>query len=354
MIKPLPVFDIMIVYDAALAFSAADNSYHGLAPFAIDGEHANCNIAYQYFIQYCKEQNLTAAFTTTNDVNAAGQFNSIWTYTDNWERHQDIANGKVIFDKFSNLFPRNRKAANFLSAILKPLKLFHNQAMRVLFDNKLETYLKFPNYTIPTVKIDVLTEENISQAKRALSVQCEHHPYRDDFQTNLVLKDQFGMGGTNIFKITNDNDFLHIPYNPLTHFILQPFIKASGFNIAHCAGDTDLRVIICNNIIIQSYMRIAKAGEFRANAQQGGRVVYLNLSQIPPEVLLMVGEIKQHLPSKTALYALDFIKSDHGHLYFIEGNNSPGINWFDHEDETRAKQLIRIVVQNLKRLILAS
>ena len=354
MIKPAPMFDIMIVYDAHSAYSAADFAYHESAPFAARGKYFHCNDTYQYFIRYCKQQGLSVALTTTNDIDAKGQFQSFWTYANHWQRHPGMATAKVIFDKFSNLTPHNCQVHKFLITALKPLPIFHNQAMRILFDNKLKTYQQFPRYAIPTVKVDSLTKASIRQAKNALCALCDHHPYRDDFNADLVLKDQFGMSGNKIFKITNDEDFSTVPADPTTHFVLQPFIKASGFTIAQCTGSSDLRVIICNNTIIQGYLRVAKAGEFRANALQGGKLVYLALDQIPKDVLKMVADIKQHLPSKTALYALDFIKSSHGHLYFIEGNNRPGLIWFDKEDETRAKQLIHLVVQNLKRLILAN
>lgn len=345
-------FDIMIVYDAHLAHSAADPTYREAAPFSSNGEYFNCNATYQYFIEYCKEQGLQTAFTTTHDIAASGQFKSIWIYTTRWERVQELTKAKVIFDKFSNLLTRNHAAYKLLTTILEPLPLLHNQAMRIMFDNKLETYLQFPNYTIPTVQLDSLAPTSIEKAERALAAQCRVHPYRDDFGSDLVLKDQFGLGGNQIYKITDEADFAAVPYNPATHYILQPLIQASGFVIDHYTGSSDLRVIICNDQIIQSYLRVAKTGEFRANAQQGGELIYLTLDKIPADVLTMITEIKQRLPSQTALYTLDFIKSNHGHLYFIEGNNSPGLNWFDREDETRAKELIHLLVNNLQQLIL--
>jgi len=345
------MFDIMIVYDAHLAHSAADQTYREPAPFSRSGEYYNCNATYQYFIEYCQQQGLSAAFTTTHDIAPSGQFTSVWTYTTRWERVPGPTNAKVIFDKFSNLLTRNAAVYKLLTTILKPLPFLHNQAMRLMFDNKLETYTQFPDCTIPTVQVDSLAPASILNARKALAMKCQHHPYHDDFGSDLVLKDQFGIGGNQIYKITSDADFAQIPFNAATHYILQPLIEASGFAIAHYTGSSDLRVIICNDTIIQSYLRVAKAGEFRANAQQGGEVVYLTLDQIPPEVIEMTTTIKRRLPNRTALYTLDFIKSNHGHLYFIEGNNSPGLNWFDREDEVRAKELIHLLVQNLKQLI---
>lgn len=344
------MFDIMIVYDASRARSAADRTYHENAPFAHDSKYYNCNATYRYFIQYCKKQGLRAAFTSTDDVNTAGKFTSVWIYTNRWERCLETVNARVIFDKFSRLAPRLKKISRYLSTVKKPLPIFQNLQMQSLFDNKLATYQQFPDLVIPTVKIASLTKTGFRAAEKKLLILCQNHPFHKDFNSTVVLKDQYGMGGNNIFKINDNKDFAKINFDPAANFVLQPLIPATGFAITQYTGCTDLRVIICNNKIIQSYMRIAKAGEFRANAIQGGRVVYLTLKQIPQDVLAMINKIKKSLPSKTALYTLDFIKSKNGNLYFIEGNNSPGINWFDREDEKRAKQLIRLIIKNLKRL----
>jgi len=347
-------FDVMIIYDAISAYSAADLVYHESAPFAAQGHYFNCNACYEYFIKYCQQQNLSAAFTTTKDINAKGQFKSFWTYNKQWQRHSAMASAKVIFDKFSNLTPRNCRARLLLTSARIPVPIFHNQAMRILFDDKLKTYLRFPHYGIPTVKVSPLNKTGLLKAKNTLQTLCTQHPYHEDFQTDFVLKDQFGMGGNNIFKIAANEKSSTVPKKTAAHYVLQPFIQASGFTMAHCTRNSDLRIIICNNKIIQSYLRIAKTGEFRANAVQGGKVVYLKLNQIPLDVKNMAKKIQKKLPSKTALYALDFIKSKKGHLYFIEGNNRPGLIWFDREDEKRAKQLIHLVVKNLKKLIVKS
>ncbi len=351
MIKPTAVFDIMIIYDAHLAHSAADSTYLETTPFAKKSVYYNCNAAYQYFIQYCTHLGLRAAFTTTGDINIAGQFNSVWLYTNKWKRYNNIARTKVIFDKFSNLLPHNRAVYKLLTSVKKPLPLFHNQAMRILFDDKLETFLHFPDYSIPTVKIKTLTKTAFIKARATLKALCKKHPYRNDFTSTLVIKDQFGFGGNNIYKITHEDDFYKILFITSTTFVLQPLIQASGFTIGEYTGNTDLRVILFNDKIIQSYLRIAKAGDFRANAQQGGKIMYLKLKQIPADVLKMTKGITKLLPVKTAFYALDFIKSNNGNLYFIEGNNRPGLNWYDNEDKKRAKQLIRLLVKDLQQLI---
>ena len=53
------------------------------------------------------------------------------------------------------------------------------------------------------------------------------------------------------------------------------------------------------------------------------------------------------------MYALDFIKSNNGTIYFIEGNTKPGIDWNHNKkiNELKSKELINIIVNELKIII---
>ena len=56
---------------------------------------------------------------------------------------------------------------------------------------------------------------------------------------------------------------------------------------------------------------------------------------------------------KHSLYSLDFIMSNEDNLYFIEGNDRPGIDW-NHKkkiNEIKSKELINTIVNELKLII---
>lgn len=347
--EPCLEFDVVIVYDNQLTHSASDSNYREAAPFSIHDSYANCNATYKYFLNYCRRQGLRAAFTTVEDITGSGLFRSAWIYTTQWERVNQSIHTDFIFDKFWALAPQHKKKFSLLMSPPAKIELFNDFSIRIVFDDKLKTYQSFPEYTIPTVAINVLSPHTTHLAQTALQKLIKKHPYSQDFTTDLVIKDRFGSGGNNIYKISSLDKLAKLKLSrSRVSFILQPFIDASGFKFDHYKGKTDLRIIIYNNTIIQSYMRIAKPREFRANANQGGQVVYIKINQIPSDVIAMVKNINKILPTANALYALDFIKSKSGHLYFIEGNNSPGLSWFNATDEIRAKELIRLIVQNIK------
>lgn len=341
-------FDVLVVYDARLAHSAADGTYTEKAPFARASSYANCNASYQYFLLTCKRQGLQAAFATTQDIIGPGTFKAFWTFTTRWQRIVQPAKTNLVFDKFSTLADEHRACSAVLLAKPNQVTLFHNPMIRELFDDKLKTYQSFPKYTIPTVKINLQSARTIQSAKHKLQVLLQCHANTTDFTDTLVIKDQFGMGGMNIYKVTDDTTLMTLgKTKPDISFIIQPFINLAGFKFGRHTGIIDLRIIICNNAIVQSYIRIARPGEFRANAQQGGKIIYLTKTMIPHDVKIMVTAILKTIQDKRAIYALDFIKSAAGNLYFIEGNTRPGINWFNRIDELHAKHMIRLMVKNI-------
>ncbi len=70
---------------------------------------------------------------------------------------------------------------------------------------------------------------------------------------------------------------------------------------------------------------------------------------IPKKVLDSAVEIASGLDKKNSLFALDFIVTDGGSIFLLEGNNCPGIDWNLElpKNEKKSKELIRIIVREL-------
>ena len=67
----------------------------------------------------------------------------------------------------------------------------------------------------------------------------------------------------------------------------------------------------------------------------------------------MIPKITRKLNFKHVLSTLDFIKSNNGNLYFIEGNTNPGLDW-NHKkriNEIRSRELIDIIINELRMII---
>ena len=174
--------------------------------------------------------------------------------------------------------------------------------------------------------------------------------FSTDFSSALVLKDRFGAGGNHVYKIARN--FSHriqnlMSKNPEVQFVLQPFLAFDhGYTYQNRHAPTDLRLIFHSNQLLQSYIRIAQPQDFRCNEHQGGELIYVDSSAIPASVHTIANQIVQQLNLPGSLYALDFLVSNSGHVYFVEGNTGPGLDWDITKklNEQKSKQLIRSIV----------
>ncbi|MEA2004533.1 MAG: ATP-grasp domain-containing protein, partial [archaeon] len=276
------------------------------------------------------------------------------------------AQSQIIFDKFT---PNNIEQKNRLKLLTssKSVYIFNNKKRKDVFQNKLNTYKQFKEFAIPTVEITDPSKQKIVLAKTQLDNLLKKHGYSADFNKKYIIKDKTGAGGFKIYKVDFDKfGFKEIKKHyesdkkdqKILSYILQPFIDCNkGFSFGKYCGLIDLRLMLLNRKIIQAYIRIAKKGDFKCNIHQGGNLVYIPIKKIPKDVLTMTEKIIKKLDKvsglKHSLYALDFMRSNDGNLYFIEGNSNPGLIWAYHnkKDEKKSKELANSIINELKLII---
>ena len=356
-------FDVMVVYSETTAKSARDSQYKGRSPFPRTEKNGEYNDSYSYVLSRCKKTGMKAAFTTSRDIIGPGLFRSYWTYDSKWTKHPGKASSAVLFDKFTPSTIAQQDRLELMESSPSVYN-FSNKEIKDIFLNKLNTYKYFREFAIPTVAVANPSQRTIAQAKGTLDAVLDNHRYEMDVDDGYILKDQTGSGGFKIYKIDFDTtgfkDIMeYYEYDKrdkeTLSYILQPFIDCTdGFHFGKHSGFIDLRLILLNQKIIQAYIRVAQDGNFKCNEHQGGDLVYIPLSVIPRTVRAMSKQITQQLHTivdlKHSLFALDFIQSNDGNLYFIEGNTNPGIDW-DHEkkiNEVKSKELIDIIVRELR------
>ncbi len=351
----IDIFDVLVVYTDRLAVSA--NTLEGaLLPFAKGSPSESYNTVYGYFLKICQKNGLKVAFTTSADVIGAGKCQSYWLYENtNWVKVRKACFSKLIFDKFSPINTKIRKSRLLLFSS-KDIKSFNNHYLFDLFFDKQKTYEKLEQFSIPTVEIDGNTTKSVNRACARLKIILNKHPYTQDFSDEIIVKDRFGAGGLNIYKF-KFNQAKEISRTLIKHnlksFIIQPFVRFDkGFTYNNSPVSTDIRLIYLRGKIIQTYIRMAKSDDFRCNEHQGGILKYIPQSLIPANILPMSNEITKVLNKKLSLFALDFIISNYGNIYLLEGNSGPGLDWdlSNKENEIEAQKLIRIIVRELVKL----
>lgn len=354
----LTSFEVLIVYAEGMAISAYDKSNKSLTPFDPSGKNKDYNIVYGYFLETCEKIGLKVAFTTSADIIGPGFCRSFWTYKENvWIKNSSPCFAKLIFDKFS---PK-RVGTKFRRELLfsdKNIKPFNNPELYNLFFDKQKTFDELSNYVIPTVTIGENTIVNMDVACQKLVELMLVHYGIDDFSSDIIMKDKYGSGGNGIYKFKIDDRERMVrvakKHNRAT-YIIQPFAKFdTGFLFKNNLESADIRIIFFGGKIVQCYIRVAKTGDFRCNEHQGGRLTYLDLNEIPINVINKANEVANILDKKCSLFTLDFIVSNSGNAYLLEGNTGPGLDWNTTipQNEIEAKKLINLVVGELALRVL--
>lgn len=343
-------FDVLIVYSEGVARSAMQNYK---TPFSIK-EKENYNVAYAYFLKTCAKYGLTAAFTTSVDIKKAGVCCAFWTWEQNmWVKNIQNASSLLIFDKLSPINKLRKEQRDLLFSSTS-VKSYSDTFLFDLFFDKQLTYNTLLDYSLPTISLQSTSRVLIRKSIGSLRVLVKDHGASLDFQESIILKDRFGAGGNNIYKIDSNHDAKIqsiMIANPGISFIVQPYVSfGKGYSYKNYKRATDIRIIFEGQRIVQTYIRMASLDDFRCNEHQGGTLIYTSLKDIPKLVLKNARVIAKILGKKYALYALDFIVSDNGNIFLLEGNNGPGLDWnlSLKINEQKSKRLIRTIVKELQ------
>ena len=353
-------FDVLIVYSEKLANSASSVSGTISTPFPKGSNNESYNLVYGYFLETCRKNNLKAAFTTSADIIGAGTCQSYWLFNNNtWSKVQKAGFSKMIFDKFS---PRSksRKIKRNLLFSSKRIRPFNNPRLYNLCFDKQKTYEMLNNFSIPTVTVEDSTTKGFVKALKLLKEKVIIHQDRSDFSKEIVMKDRFGAGGLNVYKFGNDQIEMMTSLakkHKSVSFIIQPFVKFDkGLSIQNSFKPTDIRLIYLGQKIIQTYIRIAKKGDFRCNEHAGGLLKYISKNEVPSKIIAVSRDIAKVLNNKSSLFTLDFIISNNGNIYLLEANTGPGLDWnlSIRKNEIEAKKLMRIIIKEIVRRINSS
>jgi len=349
----LTYLDVLIVYNGKLAVSASNKSAEVSSPFLAGSSNEKYNTVYGYFLTKCYQSGLSAGFATSTDIIGPGFCHSFWQLKDTtWVKINSPCHSTLIFDKFSPTKSKGKllRQLLFSSAQIKP---FNDPDLFNLFFDKQKTYEKLPRYSIPTVSLQNNTHNGLKKSCQALAKLTHTHPFSVDFGPDIIMKDRFGSGGRRVYKFKFDKPqpILDI-LSRKTHvsYVLQPFTNFDqGFTHNNRFASADIRLIYLNGSIVQSYIRTAKSGEFRCNEHRGGLLTYLPLHQLPPALITKSNQIAKILNKEHSLFTLDFIISNNGNAYFLEGNTGPGLDWNTSlkENEVEAKKLIGLIVDEL-------
>lgn len=357
-------FDVLIVYNEKYCVKASSDSPKNKTPFSEKLGNESYNIVYNTFFKTCEKLKVKVAFASSADVIGPGLCKSFWDFkNDNWSKVSSPCFSKLIFDKFAptDKIIKSHRDLLFSEPEIVP---FNNPDLFELFFDKQKTYDQLAQYSIPTLSLQGKTKGEIKLVCNKLRKLMTEARFPDDFSSDIIMKDEFGSGGENVYKFkkgATEEILETVNKNKNVAFVLQPFLKFDhGFSYNNLLTTTDIRFVYLAGKIVQVYIRVAQNDDFRCNEHLGGILTYLNLDKIPPALTSRANLIATELADNSSLYALDFIVSNNKNIYFLEGNTMPGLDWNMSlkKNEREAKKLIKLVVEevikkvNLKKISL--
>ncbi len=225
-----------------------------------------------------------------------------------------------IFDKS----PLSKKYESFKKYFSRKHMILNPHYIEELCSDKLITYNMFKMYVPMTIRVNN-KEEFLKKLKK---VRTE----------KIVVKPEFGSSAEGV-KIIDKHDAIRNPPKIKKNTLLQEFVECKRMNKWRFHyGVFDLRIILGEGDIIDSFFRVSKKGVLTSNVSTGGRSVFVHKENLPKGVLKSIKSIDYKLRKyKPRLYTLDFVIDKENRVWLIEMNSKPGFFFYSQYAEHKRK-----------------
>lgn len=232
-----------------------------------------------------------------------------WTGTE-WEEVHDVELDGA-FDKF----PFNEETEKVKESLNMDLPVVNDFELEIFCKDKLKSAQRLQDYFPDTSGLGSL-DEMLSEFDR------------------VVVKPRFGHGGEDV-NIVDSREKLDLDED--IEYIVQEFVEASEVPIPGVSGKQhDLRVVFVNNEAVYTYIRTPEEEEGVSNVAKQGSITYIDLEDVPDEVMSAAREISEELEGyRPCLFSVDFIISKEGRHYVLELNSKPGMYFSDSEGKEK-------------------
>ncbi len=305
---------------------------HDLARFDSDRPFLNerKNDSFASFLEAGLDNDVEVCVSNADNFNKRNKrIKKAWIYDDKW---------KKVRSKKAELCYYHGKTMNIYNELttLKQklnIPIVNHTSIETICDDKLLTHEMFPALVPPTFPL-----QSIHEFYKAMKMIGSD---------KVVLKPRFGSRGMGVFVYDKQNILDVLPRNVLA----QQFIDSSN-GILGIKSVHDLRVTIVNGRLDHAYLRLPERNSLICNAAQGGSKVFLDLDDLPSEIISTAKMIDNTLKIYgTRVYTVDFMKDNNGRFWVIELNSKPGTAYYDGKERIRYRfysNVIKAVKKMLK------
>ena len=244
---------------------------------------------------------------------------------ESWEKVENVA-----LDGVYDLFRHDDEKYQLKKEMKKQVGILNDPDVAELCQDKLETYEKFSEYMPETRNA---SSENVREMLKK--------------HGKVIVKPRYGSSGEGITIIESLEEFSRADESDL---LVQEFIGDAGIPELGVEGPHDLRILIVNDELVGSYLRIPNEGSELSNVAQGGSKKYLNLDDVPENVREIVDDVSGELEDyRPVVYTVDFMIAEEP--YIVELNSQPGVYYHGPgREESWEKPWMKKVVEAVKSL----
>lgn len=207
---------------------------------------------------------------------------------------------------------------------------------KILAWDKWKTYQEIEEFMPKTIWVGEL--KNIDNVIDGVSTE------------NIVVKPYNSLKGNDVF-IGKKHDLKNFqPEKEGRKYILQEFVDTSKGIPGLTSGMHDLRVVVVNNEVVWSHIRVPAKGTFLANAAQGGNLTEIDYEKTPQTVKKIVSNISKTFYEKydNPIFSLDFGINERGIPKIFEINDQIG---FPRWEMKNRDIFLNALIENFKNKI---
>jgi len=276
---------------------------------------------YLRFLQLCQKENWDVFVLTKKTYIGKGIFNGVWKFD---QGEFDIQREKVkinlVYDRTGGL--------SFPPQADNSFKVVNIRDFKILCWDKWETYKQIGDYMPKTFWVGEF--ENLKKVLPRVKTDW------------VVLKPINGLKGLGIY-VGPKNKALNFKHSLTKKYIAQEFVDTSKGIFGICSDLHDLRVVVINNKVVWSHVRIPLKGSFKANAARGGTLTEVDYRKLPDCIKDLVKIISEKFYQRynNPIFSIDFGIDGDKKAFVFEINDTIGFpSW---EMKNRDKFLIELV-----------
>lgn len=265
---------------------------------------------------------------TRNTYEGNSSFNGGWSFDNgNFKIIRERIKIDLVYDRVNGIAfpPKNDQ-----------MQIVNRRDFKILSRDKWQTYKAIGQFMPQTFWVGEL--DNVNRVVDKVKTR------------NIVLKPFNGLQGRGIFigKRRELRNFK--PKKVGRKYILQEFVDTSSGIPGLTGGMHDLRVVIVNNKVVWSHVRVPAEGKFLANAAQGGNLTEIDYDKVPESVKKIVKDISNRFYKKydNPVFSIDFGINEKGEPKIFEINDQIG---FPRWEMKNRDTFLNALVDNFKSKI---